>query len=404
MSSINVFYFDSKGFSEAYGIGSYRRVLLPELSKFKKINLTNVRLSYRDKGGVHYETNQQDSYSILDITFSYKDLQAHLEEEYYTDRLRARIIVSIIARVTGISTGIVHLNTPTDYALALSAEEAGYKVIGTQHVPFTADNKVDYFSEENKRLLLEKERIYLNRLSGMICLCEQTKKKLSDIHPLLHSGLIFNGVRPVTRQSEIPKALARKQFGFQTNDVIFLFAGRLVRLKGVYELIEAFTKFSENKNNVKLIMAGGGDYDGALAKAQQAIGKVIFTGFLDKTKLKSLYEIADVGLLPSYSEQSSFSALEMMGNGIPLIVSDSAGFEVYQHGVDVIKAVGDETEIRDLNSVNIDSLLEAMELMYQKKSLRRDLSKRSLVLSREKFSATAMAESTKNFYEQINQL
>ncbi|RYE37545.1 MAG: glycosyltransferase, partial [Sphingobacteriales bacterium] len=146
------------------------------------------------------------------------------------------------------------------------------------------------------------------------------------------------------------------------------------------------------------------DYDGALVKAQRAIGKIIFTGFLDKETLQRLYGIADVGLLPSYSEQSSFSALEMMGNGIPLIVSDSAGFEVYQNGVDVLKATGEESEIRDLHSVNIESLQQALEMMYEKKSLRRDLSKRSLELSKDKFSASNMAKSTIQFYEQINQI
>ncbi|RZK24836.1 MAG: glycosyltransferase, partial [Flavobacterium sp.] len=263
MSSINVFYFDSKGFSEAYGIGSYRKMLLPELSKSRLINLIHVRFSYRERGNVQYEKRQMENYSILDITFSYHDLQAHLLDEFYIDKLRSRIIVAIITRVTGLNAGIFHLNSPTDYALALAAEEAGYKVVGTQHLPFTVDNKVDYFSEKNKRLLLEKEEVYLERLSGMICLCEQTRRRLSDIHPMLKSRLIFNGITPVKKKVEFPRSIIKQQFGFGKKDMIFLFAGRLVRLKGVFELIDAFIQFSKNKNNVKLIMAGGGDYDGA---------------------------------------------------------------------------------------------------------------------------------------------
>ena len=57
----------------------------------------------------------------------------------------------------------------------------------------------------------------------------------------------------------------------------------------------------------------------------QWIGKIYFTGELNSDELNSLYEIADIGIHPSLNEQCSFSVLEMMKYGLPIIGYDLSG-------------------------------------------------------------------------------
>jgi len=54
---------------------------------------------------------------------------------------------------------------------------------------------------------------------------------------------------------------------------------------------------------------------------------IIWTGLISKEKLFNLYSIADIGIMPSFHEQCSYVAIEMMMHGIPLIASTSTGLK-----------------------------------------------------------------------------
>lgn len=45
-------------------------------------------------------------------------------------------------------------------------------------------------------------------------------------------------------------------------------------------------------------------------------------GSLDKNTLYSFYQIANIGIVPSHIEQCSYTCIEMMQSGLPLVVSD----------------------------------------------------------------------------------
>jgi glycogen synthase len=53
--------------------------------------------------------------------------------------------------------------------------------------------------------------------------------------------------------------------------------------------------------------------------------RVIFTGFLNGSKLRSIYQMADVFVMPSVSEPYGLVALEAIASGVPCIVSKQSG-------------------------------------------------------------------------------
>lgn len=53
--------------------------------------------------------------------------------------------------------------------------------------------------------------------------------------------------------------------------------------------------------------------------------KIIFSGRLPKELIYKFYQIADVGILPSFAEQCSYVAIEMMMHGLPIVGTDSTG-------------------------------------------------------------------------------
>lgn len=79
-----------------------------------------------------------------------------------------------------------------------------------------------------------------------------------------------------------------KKVNKDSNSINVLYAGRIIKQKGVYELIKAFEKLEQEYNNIKLTIAGDGDYLEELkgitnSKNIDFIGKVPFE------KLKYIY-------------------------------------------------------------------------------------------------------------------
>ena len=109
---------------------------------------------------------------------------------------------------------------------------------------------------------------------------------------------------------------------------VFLFVGRLLRDKGIYEFIEAAKRFSE-LDDVEFRVAGHPDAGNRSSIRQQDIQRlseesgVKFLGHLDDIR-PALREATCV-VLPSYREGMSRSLLEAASIGRPLIASDVPG-------------------------------------------------------------------------------
>lgn len=106
---------------------------------------------------------------------------------------------------------------------------------------------------------------------------------------------------------------------------LVLFVGRLDKIKGVDHLIEAFHLVLKRHENARLVIVGDGDYDEYLKHCKGIIGKVIFTGKIEQEELLGFYRQATVGVLPSFHEQCSYTAIEFMMHRIPFVGTDSTG-------------------------------------------------------------------------------
>ena len=161
----------------------------------------------------------------------------------------------------------------------------------------------------------------------------------------------------------------RRKYEIPSDACVFIFVARLVREKGIRELIEAFIGI---KNPcAHLVVVGNKIYSGAVVDpfllelqslASQGEGRIHFTGYIDYDQLPDYYAMADVGILPSlYEEPFSLAAIEYMASGLALIVSDAGGFPemVQDHAALIVK--------RGQNMVS--DLREDMEMLLNDKKL-----------------------------------
>lgn len=111
-------------------------------------------------------------------------------------------------------------------------------------------------------------------------------------------------------------------------DRYFLFAGRLVREKGVFELLAAYAKLREQvRRQIGLVFVGDGPARRQLEEQAAAIsaGIIRFAGFAHREMLAMYYALAEVLVLPTYSDTWGLVVNEAMACGLPVILSAAAG-------------------------------------------------------------------------------
>jgi glycosyltransferase involved in cell wall biosynthesis len=108
----------------------------------------------------------------------------------------------------------------------------------------------------------------------------------------------------------------------------FLYVGRLVRAKGVYELLEAYAQLdSESRAQVGLLLVGDGTERSELIERASHIipGAIQFPGFVQRDGLPDFYALADALIFPTHSDTWGLVVNEAMSCGLPVIVTSVAG-------------------------------------------------------------------------------
>jgi glycosyltransferase involved in cell wall biosynthesis len=176
-----------------------------------------------------------------------------------------------------------------------------------------------------------------SNVSNANCLHALTHAEANNYRQYCRAGtvaVIPNGV-------EVPEDISPSPFFSQYPQLrgkrIVLFLGRIHFKKGLDILVKAWRKIALNHPDAHLVLAGPDSEDSRFSVAAM-IGddeleeRVTFTGMLQDSLKWSAFAAAECFVLPSYSEGLSIAALEAMGAGVPVILSDRCNLpEVAQH-------------------------------------------------------------------------
>jgi glycosyltransferase involved in cell wall biosynthesis len=108
----------------------------------------------------------------------------------------------------------------------------------------------------------------------------------------------------------------------------FLYVGRLVEQKGIFDLLDAYGTLAERtRNETGLVFVGNGpDKTELMARASMICpGTVKFAGFVQRDELPYYYGLAEACILPTYSDPWGLVVNEAMACGLPVVVTDVAG-------------------------------------------------------------------------------
>ena len=183
-----------------------------------------------------------------------------------------------------------------------------------------------------------------------------------------------------TPPSDLERRRARIRIGLPESAMVYLFVGRLVALKRVNLLLEAWAGQPPEGRGV-LIILGDGPERGPLRAVTESLGLSDVTFERATDDVVPYLRAADVFVIPSSVEGLSLALLEAMASGLCVVVSDlPANTAVIHHGEN-----GLTFPVDDLKSLG-QRLLQARSANMQKR-----LGARAVETVRDNFSLTAIA-------------
>jgi glycosyltransferase involved in cell wall biosynthesis len=108
----------------------------------------------------------------------------------------------------------------------------------------------------------------------------------------------------------------------------FLFAGRLVVEKGVFDLLHAYgTLAAKLREEMGLVFVGDGVERAALQRLAADIkpGRIQFVGFTQREQLAAYYALAELLVFPTHTDTWGLVVNEAMACGLPIIATNAAG-------------------------------------------------------------------------------
>lgn len=178
----------------------------------------------------------------------------------------------------------------------------------------------------------------VSRSCGAVgCVSENLAQELSSLLPRDHGALGHRKIRitPMGFDDRFAELAGQRQYR-APGDLTVLCLGRLVPIKGVETLLQAF----QGLEGVRLVIAGDGPQRTWLERRACELGvDATFLGFVPPSERLQLLARADIFALPSLElatgrhEGLPLGLVEAMASGLPVIASQTGGVaEIVKHG------------------------------------------------------------------------
>ena len=180
-----------------------------------------------------------------------------------------------------------------------------------------------------------------------------------------------------------------------SNGLTFVYVGRIVREKGMNELVSAFVRLNKEHPDTRLVLVGPYEdgLDPVLPDTRRMIDECeAIESVGSQQDVRPFYESADVLVFPSYREGFPNVVIEAGAMGLPSIVTDINGSrEIVSNGENgIIIPPRDE-----------EKLYEAMAWMVKHPQERRQMADKARPMVAERFEQGFVRSCLKDFYREI---
>jgi len=171
-----------------------------------------------------------------------------------------------------------------------------------------------------------------------------------------------------------------------------LFLSRLVKNKGIEELLQAWSVVNNDLWQLKIVGEGKEEYTRYLKQVSEQLGlrNVFFEGGIYGAEKNKILAESDLFVLPTYTENFGVAIAEALAAGIPVITTTGAPWE----------------ELNERNAgwhieLNHDNLVAALRHALSETVSLETMGKNGRLLIEEKYSINAVADMMTDMYEWV---
>jgi glycosyltransferase involved in cell wall biosynthesis len=253
-----------------------------------------------------------------------------------------------------------------------------------QHFPLADRLKLDFFTETA-----------VKRADGIIAVSQSTKEDILKFYPKTEADkikVVYHGVDKENFSQKTSFQKAKKVFDkYGIKERYLLYVGALQPRKNLEVLIEAFEdiKRKNKKDGLQLVLAGSAAWKagGIFKKIDNSKFKkdIILTGKVDFDDLPTIYQKAEIFVLPSLYEGFGIPILEAWASGVPVVVADNSS----------LREIGGEAVLK-FNSLKSSELEKQIDILLNCDTIRKELILKGAERVK-KFSWEKCAQETLNF-------
>lgn len=210
------------------------------------------------------------------------------------------------------------------------------KKISRYHLGFIPGLGLWWYIQFYKKKLYFGFRAYLAK--RILAVSNEVKQKLVKWygHPQTKIFIGYHGVDTKIFSTDVfTKQIMRREFKIKEDDIVLISASRLVKVKCLHRLINAFDTVYQEFKNSWLFLLGDGPLRNELeelANLKLSKARIKFLGF--KEDVSPYLKMSDIFVLPSDIEGFGNATLEAMSTGLICIRTKTAGAdEVIKDGI-----------------------------------------------------------------------
>lgn len=316
------------------------------------------------------------------------DQRSYLGALLITLRDAARLIRSV--RTTRYD--IIHINPSLNFTAAVrdGLFMTALFVMGVKHIIVFVHGWDVAFSRKIRKNRLARfvtQRL-LQRASAILVLARQFKDELCDLG--LDDQKIF--ILTTMFDRKLFEGIQRRRRDSRTR---LLFLSRLIKEKGIHELLAAFLLITERVVAIELVIAGDGPEFSTVQKwitAHNLAHQVILVGYLSNQDKAQALADADIFVFPSYTEGCPISLLEAMAAGLPAITTSVGGIPDF--------FVDDENGVL-LKSLSPACMATAIEKLVADKDKQNRIRSRNKQQAWERYEGARVTRTIEGIYEAV---
>jgi glycosyltransferase involved in cell wall biosynthesis len=260
-------------------------------------------------------------------------------------------------------------------------------------VTFNGLNLLRRVTGRSRSAALANLRLVVRAATRTICVSEDERGEVSDVvgaRAARRVVQIHNGVAPASPPDPGERAAARAALGLGPTVTVVAWLAGLDDVKDPDVAVRATIEAARSGARVMLVMAGDGPLRGEIERATVGPGgdAVRLLGFRRHTR--QVLAASDVFVLSSKREGFSFSLLEAMSIGLPVVVSDAPAN---------VEAVGDAGLIAPRGDVS--AFASAFRRLAGEEGLRLTLGVSARRRVTELFGAAEMTRRTQALYDAV---